>query len=359
MSTRNKICVSRRGETEGVMFTELARFISNRKGKLLSIESSSSNGCVPLTSSLLVQCHEGHKIKMLMANINGWCIICKMLRMLRKKDINITCQQSAYNHGQVRFEFLCSRGHRTITEERFCKVGCRSCNVLNYIQHKINCNVSELIMDTYCLNVNNNSRLRFHCNRLRHNPQCQNLDCIILAQGKKISNREYAENCVDFVQCDQDFYATTKQLKYRGINTACICACDHRWSSNGEILSLLRMFEIWYNDRFDDEIYHEGIEFTGYNRNLKIAFILINADAAVNISNAKKWCIDNGVVLIMITPAKNSRMATDMMTQLHSHGLVDNILTSIRDVRTRMHATNKRHKLFEDRCILSANCGEL
>ena len=197
------------------------------------------------------------------------CLICITLFAMRKSDQGIMCMQSSYEIGQTQFEFQCSRGHLFVTDSK--SRACKSCKL-----HVIACNkhsvrdTRDLYLDTKCVYANEDSKLRFHCNKLRHNPFCKNPDCLDIITGRVVSNRDFAATCKDFTRCDQDFYATPRQLKYE--NSIYYCKFDHVWDKNKEVVACIRIFEALYDKRFDDDTRKYGVIFTGYNNALNIAF---------------------------------------------------------------------------------------
>jgi hypothetical protein len=284
------------------------------------------------------------------ACIGDWCEICKILSHAHKFDPAITCVQKNYDYGQLKFEFICSRRHHYIADLRNGKRGCRSCNVLKIARHQLGVD-SALMLDRLCLNADDDSRLRFHCNKFRHNPACENPECVEIREGAVSSQREYAAGCKNFVPCNQDFYMTPRQVRYE--SKALQCRDDHRWDSRKEVYSTVRMIELLFDDRFDDTL--PDVEFTGLNLRLGIAVThLIDKKPAKMLAAAMRRCAQRKITLVII-PAeviKTSHIATKMVTQLHAADKLSGqtIAAATRVMRTRMHEMDSAHKLFDDRC---------
>ena len=281
------------------------------------------------------------------------CLICEALFAMRKSDRDIICLQSSYQIGQTQFEFQCSRGHVFVSDSK--NRACKSCKI-----HSIACNkhavrdTRDLHLDAKCVYANDDSKLRFHCNKLRHNPFCKNSDCLDIITGRVVSNREFAANCKDFTRCDQDFYATPRQLKYE--NSIYYCKLDHYWDKNKEVIACIRIFETLYDKRFDDDTRKYGVLFTGYNNALSIAFTYTGDRLPQKcIDAAKEWCFDNAVKFVIIEGSfkRTSQLGSYIMKQLRTLGEFDDSEPEYTtcSLRKKIHTMNTEHKLFSDRCV--------
>lgn len=308
---------------------------------------------IPMQTEITLWCNNKHTWKTMIYKVEEWCSICALLKQMHRFDPNIQCVNSEYQCGQTSFEFICSSEHRFIANERNCKKGCRTCAVLNAARKKHNVTYA-LTLDCKCLYAHEESRLRFHCNKLRHNPHCENPGCVEIRNGEIASDREFAPGCKNFVPCNQDFYATPKQLKYS--IEIFSCKNNHRWSDRVEVISTVRLFELQFDARFDDEVRREGVEFTGYNRELRIAFTH-GKDRVPNkcVVNARKWCDANDVRFVYVSggTTRTSSIAMEIAKQLFVFGdiLERPVQTTVTLLRTKMHDMDHKHKLFEDRCV--------
>lgn len=329
--------------------------IVNMRGGCLTYqdEDLDINGNIPVTAKIYLTCARKHNCAAIVANINEWCTICKLLDIMNKYDTGITCMQCDYVFGQFKFEFICSYGHRFVASRHDCKKGCRSCFILQKIKSEKNV-VDAITMDTYCVNYNNNARLRFHCNILRHDPKCTNTNCADIYKGYVMSKYKYAPGCKNFISCNQDFYATPTKLH----SSAQVYSCDdnHTWEREWEIISTVRIFEIYFNLRFDDADFHtDDIVMTGYNKNLAIAFTHGSDKLAEKCKDpARSWCEKYGIIFIYIE--KNittaAKITTCIVTQLIKNNICKDLIDpTIQRIRTRMRKMNADNKLFEDRCV--------
>lgn len=322
-----------------------------RKIKKMNGSASISNtgDMVPTTTELTVYCSQGHMWKTMAAHIDDWCEICKNLNVLRKYDSKITCCQRHYSYGQLKFEFECSRGHHFIADERTCRRGCRSCVTLEIGRVRSGAG-HALTLDTMCFNSDDDARLRFHCNKIHHNPDCNNLECIAIREKSIMSVRGWAQDCNNFIICNQDFYATGRQIKHEtGILK---CSNNHRWDSRKEVYSVIRILETLFDKRFDD-IMHR-VEFTAYNDELMIACThLADKRAAKCIEVAKQQCVRSGIHLVIIPAGitQTSKIATSIINQLSSMFEPRTPLNVIQEVRTKMHKMDSLGKIFADKCV--------
>ncbi len=311
-----------------------------KRGGTVAIPGKDTN-LIPEKTDITLMCRDGHSWHTIAADIGQWCAICKLLAIMHQCDRNIRCVQQEYVSGQINFEFVCGLGHTFVARMNNCKRGCRSCDTLA-IAHSRRSEATTITMDCLCVNTDDSSRLRFHCSKLRHDPMCSNEECVAIREKTIVS---------DYVQCDQDFYATPRQIKMD--HNILNCDTDHRWHKNVEIVTLARMFEIQFDVRFDDRP-GANIVFTGYNRELQIAFTHCNDQPANRcIAAARSWCAENAVKFVVI--GKNITdtrpLSVEMMTQLHALGCLERAIQhSTKLMRTRMRQMNNAHKLYDDRC---------
>lgn len=300
-----------------------------------------------------ITCQNGHR-RVLFNNLDTGCLICTMLAKLKTASRKVVCSQTEYFVGQTRFEFKCQFGHRFMAGIRDCNFGCRSCNLL-FIAMNYGSNIT---LDTKCLYLHDHVKLRFHCNKLRHNPKCQNPACLKYmhktAHDWKCDPKwvYYDKNCRDFIPCDQDFYATPYQLKSRW--WALLCDYNHRWQEDMCIFTCIRSFEHLYGDRFDDDAYTAGIEFTGYNARLKIAFTHeLDAIPAKCARRALNWCMQNSVNFIIVPKniTKTSTVCVYIINTLASFNLLcgndaNDVLSKL---RKDMHDGEREGKILARR----------
>lgn len=338
---------------------------------LISIpENLMADDNISIYTKVTVQCSKGHCWNVMIGNIHDRCAICKILLPMNRIDPDIKCMQESYDYGQCKFEFICSYGHKFISDARTASTGssrrpkivCKSCKLLAIARKKHGVD-KALIMDTKCIYAHNNSRLRFHCNKLRHNPNCTNPPCVNIRECRAATNRDFAAGCTNMIICNQDFYATPDQLK-RFDSGAGVYSCVHDHYVTNHALTCVRLFEILFDTRFDD-MYPDGISFTGYNSSLKIAFT--HSDDKISrkcTRTSREWCEKNGVVFMYIdqntiTGGKTSRMLSMIVNYLYDKGVFSGIEgfsgksapSIIRETSTRRGKMNDNHKLFDDRCI--------
>ena|ERR1700744_2181648 len=308
---------------------------------------------IPTAAKVYLTCEQNHCWSATIADINNWCTVCQLLDIMNKIDPGIVYTQDNFIFGQVKFEFMCSSGHRFVTDERGGTRGCRSCVILKNIRRKKNATFT-ITMDTYCVNYNIDARLRFHCNALRHDPKCLNENCVDIRNGYIVSKYKYWPECKNFIPCNQDFYATTTKLN------SCVqiysCADNHTWEHNWEIVSTVRIFETYFDARFDDsDFYLDDVIMTGYNRDLAIAFTHGSDRRAAKCRNhAQTWCDKHNVVFIYIAHdlTKASKMTTEIVKQLIKNNICKGLQDpTVQKIRTQMKKMNKNHKLFVDRCV--------
>lgn len=276
------------------------------------------------------------------------CEICKLLTFMHKYDPRITSVQSQYVYGQQRFEFICGYGHHFIAEEKNCKKGCRSCNVLKIMRDKMCTNMVSL--NDNCVYVDDDSRLRFHCCKYRHNPDCSNLECVWIREGSIVSNRGWAENCKDLVPCSQDFYATPRQIKHKH-DTVLNCALNHAWTDRVEVHNILRVMEVIFDKRFDNVAH--GVEFSALNIELGIAVThLADKRAARCVENAAEWCTRTHTRFIIVDKdnVSSAKIIAAIARELHNWGYFPQKTPQmiVQSTKTCMNEMRLRGYLFKN-----------
>lgn len=322
----------------------LSKIVVGRGGTIISPAMVADLDQIHNYTELTIKCGRGHLWKSLAGKIE-WCRICNLLALMGDKSI--VCSQNEYAIGQKKFEFICGHGHHFIGDASSCKNGCRSCNILEIARKK---HGSFLMLDILCLNAHDDSRLRFHCIKPRHDPNCKKPECVYIRDNPNANNRDYANSC-NLIPCDQDFYATPRQIKTGFIT----CMFDHNWKveDHREIIATIRIFEITFDIRFDDEVRGSGIEFTGYNKQKAIAFIHQNDNIPSKcIEAARKWCAKFGVKFIHVEKIETGHIGTEIFKQLVQLDLISAPYEKqLKEIRTRMRAMNSVHKLFDERCV--------
>jgi hypothetical protein len=274
--------------------------------------------------------------------------------MLRQGDPHIVCAQTEFYFGQEKFEFVCHHGHRFYASDKNCGRGCRSCAVLNSARNKHD---KSLALDTKCVYVHAGSRLRFHCRKLRHNPSCQNPECVRL-RADRYAAYKHSPDCDNYVPCAQDFYATPAQIR----KCADVYNCDdnHRWfyaNSYSDIFISVRVFETQFSARFDDIVRdtptNPHVEFTGYNEELKIAFTHARDRVAFqHIRAARRWAMFHGVRFFFIEAdiTGGKYIAAEVIRQLREREVKCPNPISMQFLRGTIKRMDRENKLFEDRC---------
>ncbi len=284
------------------------------------------------------------------------CNICDILNNLKRHDSETFCKQTVYNSSQTRFEFVCSQGHRTITDYMISRRGCRSCVLLLAARKRHNAG-NALMMDTKCLNTDSGSYLRFHCNKYRHDTKCENPICRGIREKSIVGGADYSPDCTNFRPCDQDFYATPSQLLSSRDDTALNCNADHYFHKQKIVLYALRLFESIFDKRFDDDTYHYGVRMTGYNAELKLGFThMAHLDAALCVEIARSWCAENGVTFITVDKhlVQSGRAHNNFVRQLIYHGRIvtPNVQRTVLQMRKKV---KDQDRFFTERCMFDLN----
>lgn len=295
----------------------------------------------------VTECKAGHIYDGRINLKNAHCRPCALLKIHHCSDQNIVFSDEKVTQDQTLFQFKCGKGHQFITAfgKPVVDSGCPCCDVLKIAIGKHDPHSQDCIsLDTKVVYVNNFTKLRWHCNKLRHNPKCENAECV------KLYPNAYSPECKDLVRCNQDFYATASMI----ILTKSIfhCVYDHSWENNGEIIKCLRLFEVYFNDRFDD---YAPIRFTGYNEKLSIAFIHLSHYNARNIKFAESYCKKNAIKLFIIPEnmKQNAKIAVYVFNEMVNYNMLigETPRMAIQKTRTKIRQMIKNHKSFDDRCI--------
>ena len=313
---------------------------------------------IPIDCEIIVYCSHNHVFRTIL-QYGFDCTICSLLGKLHTTDLGITCTQSEYLAGQTAFEFICSKNHKFfVRTDQFTK-SCFPCKALDLARARHQPLIlRELVLDNRCIYKNKHSRLRFHCDKKYHDPECNNAECIAL-RGKR-GARDYAFGCMNMKICGQDFYASLDDLYSNDIYD---CKNNHIRCDRGPIIAVLRCFEILFDERFDDSSAGNtgdiqtmlAVEFTAYNIKLCIACIhMQDKYPAASLDQANIYAKEHNILLIVVPEdyIKSATIVTYIITQLYSCGALhqDSIEHSVQRVRTIMRRQNKEKKLFKDRC---------
>lgn len=245
---------------------------------------------------LTVTCGAGHRWTTNMHDIEYKCKLCKMLDLINH-DHKVVAVSTEYTSAQAQFEFQCERGYRFMSTLHMAAKGCLSCNLLKQVNNKHGSN--SITMDKKCLYAHDKSKLRFHCSKVIHDRLCANPYCRKIRERRITSQHKYDPECQNFVCCDTDFYAIPYFLKRD--NTFYGCCMRHVRLANWEVINCLRIFETLFDERFDDPMAHLGVEFTGYNESIGIAFIHMNDNVpAMCVDSASAVCEANSIELIVV-----------------------------------------------------------
>lgn len=144
----------------------------------------------------------------------------------------------------------------------------------------------------------NDSLIKWKCNRRRHNPHCTNRKCMLLtATGAGVISRD--ESCDDLVICNCVFVASINTMfKHKNVLE---CDIDHRIKVTSMMYESCRVFETIFGGDFhhnydvDDRV-NNRFRFDGYNPELKIGFRFGHAKDSV----MDKYCAGKNISLCMI-----------------------------------------------------------
>jgi hypothetical protein len=203
-------------------------------------------------------------------------------------------------------------------------------------------------LDLTRINSHEDTYLRFVCKKRRHNPQCSNDECAMFRKAGKIAVRDYAIGCDNFIVCGRQFYATPKQIKYAA--SVLNCEAMHIPAKCNGVIAALRVFELLFCDRFDDNAGDIRIEFTGYNKDLGIAFIHLSTAAADYATYVGDWCKTRNIDLVTI-PTKYtgaSKMCGYVVGELARLGRIASPDIAHKTLLENITLLNKRQSLFID-----------
>jgi hypothetical protein len=348
---------------ESISLQKIKSIIESNKGSLLAIDNNMVDFKNPDPVSndekamearfignytkLKVLCSHGHICDIYASKMAEWCTICKLLSYMRKYNKSIQCAQTDFDNAQSSFEFTCAKGHRFMSDRKSPSNGCRSCALQLCLQKKFSCNNGEIYMDKASLFAHNNSKIRFHCDKLIHDPNCANTECVKLREAQPLCDMEFAPDCTNFRPCNQDFYTTPQLIKFG--NRLLPCDKMHRWSVNNEIVNTIRALEVLFDCRFDNTNRAAKLEFTAYNSDLRIAAIhMADKLPSKYVEAAITWCGANGTHLLII-PAEivdGSKIAWDICRQLFAMAIIPHQQHTLTLLRTKIKAMNKSHILF-------------
>lgn len=247
-----------------------------------SVESSSSNsGDSPELRKVVAVCSAGHYCVMSITSMPP-CDICKILE--KRKDLK--CLQKIYRQGRKTFEFACKKDHRVLISAYGKQVeGCPACLIeAHYLTDG-----QRIRIDNVCIYATPMTKLRTYCTHC------------------------HTEFYINYGQHRVDFGVTGSKPPLRKARPRhCLCSYEH-WPQEGNnksIADTLRIIEFIFDRRFDDddsmnaadEGILKGIYFTGYNRELKIAFVH-SLDRAYDKDSLVEsaWCESQGIKLLNIS----------------------------------------------------------
>ncbi len=285
------------------------------------------------------------------APIRFECTMCNILNTSRKHNKQqIVLVSNTYIDGDRNFEATCDKNHRFIINESTAHFGCRVCYALSTAMSKYN---SKLIAYTHCLYIHENSHIRLQCKNIIHNPNCENVLCKQLSRSPTLTIRKYAANCNNFIACNMDFYASSHQLKY---NPAVLnCNEHHIPPSQSAIVATKRAFEVLFGTRFDDNMFGihgptgAGIEFTGYNKSMGVAFTHLSDKIPRKCCLvAQKWCFTNEVAFIIIPEdiVRSKDIDRVIIDKLSALELIAQPQYAYQRLRHNLHYMNSTHQLF-------------
>lgn len=298
--------------------------------------------CLPKNlHELILKCSAGHLRKSIHVEQREYCEICELQATLRNYDPLCTTTRNEFNAADKEFEFICGTGHIFVTDYIHVHDGCRSCQTLLLAQRKHN--TKELAMYPGCIFLNEHSDLRFHCNKLRHDPFCTRPGCV----ENKERHKKPASKCNNYIPCDQDFYASLHQIRTT-IKTLS-CECDHRCTTRAKPSTVNRILEQIFGTRFDDQPpFETKVEFTSYNAELKLAAThQSDKFPKMCLKRALIWCESNSIKHIMVT-ATDESMTETICTQLVQHGFFTDFEELCNIARDRRHKSDQIHKLYCD-----------
>lgn len=241
-------------------------------------------------------CVRKHKFTTKISNLSSWCLICKHLNTILNARAITTEYVSIYSHyHNCDNEFLleCDHNHKFVVRGYR---NIRRCPVCDYLRSTYHKHKGEFDVDADSIYKDRTTLMRFHCNKLRHLPECGNTNCTRSSQSEL---KNHCNECIMNSPCDQDFIATMNQLR-KGTYVY-NCDHDHRMPRDSQLATTTRIFEIYFGVKFCDYELNTETRFTGYNRMLKLAFVNRYDKTAVKAESSNRvFCRKNKVKYIEI-----------------------------------------------------------
>jgi hypothetical protein len=318
---------------------ELQKLASQRHHKLWTSDPAAT---ITASSTLYCACSAGHQWKTTPLCIYERCEVCVILKALhRGGDRNIEYIDDRIHKGSTVHMFNCTYNHVFAVKPNSKYPG--SCKVC-----WINLKVTEimgpqLLLDTNYTNIymDDNSRLRYCCTRIIHNRGCDNPACI--------ANGAADSDCSNYVHCNQEFYTLSGHVKYTNSGVF-NCKTHYEWPNNQPILTILYTLEILLCARFDDRA--AEVYFTGYNAELRLAFIVVGDTSVAQTALSKKWALESGVDLFIIpvTSTKNTIIMRAVVTELC---ILGRLPASVNSTITELETELKRRRRVGESLLIN------
>lgn len=294
---------------------------------------------------VVVSCDRGHNWKTFLSNATETCIICKVEKRVRGMYV----AQSSFDFTKKipsQIEFRCDQNHRIIVRMDSRYSMCPACNICNFARKKLEAAGASLIYDPDNIYLDD-ALLRFHCNKLRRDPNCGGMLCSNRHDKIAFSYiRMHHPSCEKYISCNQDFIATASQLKFPTSSAIYCCNQKHSWFTNWQVTSTIRIFEAYYKTKFIHYDIDNDIYFTGLSYDINIAFINCNDVPALRtLAKAEVFCNTRGIRLIVIPKdMKSSKNITHyIVAELAKIGEIREINTieSVKFIRTYIRKNDK------------------
>jgi hypothetical protein len=232
------------------------------------------------------KCKNNHIFTITCKNIHKWCLICNCMYNLAPLGVkNIT---NNYVNKQQHILVTCRQGHRFVAETS--TMNCQVCFMLYRLRTK----QANILYDLDNIYIDKNSLLRFKCCKLINN----NGAC-----------------------CGKDFIIRKTMIE-KNDSKIFNCSSSHRWVYKYGITNLIRLFELMYSCKFNDIIIQDPKIYrpTGYNARLGIAFIHMQDTGAIYVNDLYKYCVNNGIVLLIVPETCNSSydIIRFIVTKMHN-----------------------------------------
>lgn len=208
---------------------------------------------------------------------NHYCVIrdfsrpCDICNVLNKTGRYLQVINSAYSQGQETFEFVCNHDHHMMVGPSTELTGCPMCEMeKNFFEN------GRTIKFDHMLFTSEHTRMRFYCT------YCASEHYITYNKWKTL-------------------FGPNKKPKGCRETVIWWCKQGHQ-TSDRKILSITYASDILeqlFDCRFDDHV-QCGVQFTGYNAKLKIAYNHTLDPVYSRNSSAEEWCRANGVILLTI-----------------------------------------------------------